>query len=344
MSEALFVAGSGGVGKTTLAGALALAAAARGNKTLVVTVDPAKRLAQALGLEHLTNDPVRVPGTAMLHAAMLDAAASWESLVHRHTDVRTAERVISNRFFRAVADRFPSGQAYAVAEETARLAATGEYDAVIVDTPPVGGGVDFFDAPKQIRGLVAGKALRLLTGPPIPGKRAMFAITTKPALRLADRILGGPLLQDAAEFLLDLRTTYDGVRRRSREVQRLLDGSGLIVATTLEPGPAGVALSLLEKHKGPTRAILANRVIPAAWADAGVTGDDPPAKNLQNWGAEARRQAAIRAELAAAGPDIIETPLVSPEPASLVQLEALAQASGLGRLFTRAQPPLPAPP
>ncbi|MFQ5427321.1 MAG: ArsA family ATPase, partial [Gaiellales bacterium] len=236
MTSALFVAGAGGTGKTTVAGALAVAASRTGRQTLVLTVDPALRLGQALGVSHLGNEPVPVPGSRTLSAAMLDAAASWDALVGRHTDADTAARLTSSRFFRAIADRFPAGQAYAVAEETARFVEEGSFETVIVDTPPIGGAVDFFDAPMHIRSLVAGRALRVLTGPRIPGSRIVFAATARPALRLADRVLGGPLLVDLADFLVDLRTTYDGIRDRSRAVQRLLDTSQRIVVATPHRG------------------------------------------------------------------------------------------------------------
>lgn len=334
MTEALFVLGSGGVGKTTLAGALASAAAERGLTTLVVTVDPARRLAQALGLTGLGNDPVLVPDSEHLHAAMLDAAASWEALVRRHTDRATADRLVHNRFFRAIADRFPAGQAYAVAEETARLVDSGEFDVIVVDTPPVGGGVDFFDAPDRIRMLVAGRTLRLLTGPPIPGRRLLFSVTAKPTLRLADRMLGGPLLTDVGDFLIDLRTTYDGIRHRARQVQALLDRSDRIVVATPDPGPVAAARALTERHPMRVRAIVANRVVPAAWADAAALGGDAASMNMIRWAAEARRHRDVCAELAATGLPVIEVPWITPEPTTLGEVAGLAEQAGLQHLFS----------
>ena len=265
---------------------------------------------------------------------MLDAAASWEALVRRHTDPITAERLIQSRFFRAIADRFPAGQAYAVAEETARLADTGTFDVIVVDTPPVGGGVDFFGAPDQIRKLVAGRALRLLTGPPIPGKHLLFSTTAKPALRLADRMLGGALLEDVAQFLIDLRTTYDGIRDRARRVQVLLDESDRVIVTTPDPGPVAVAKELVDQLPDRVVAVVANRVLPAAWAETASGAEDAVSVNFARWATEARRHRETCIELAETGVPILQIPWVTPEPTSLAHIADLAEDAGLQRLFS----------
>ena len=147
MTRALLGAGAGGVGKTTLSAAFGVAAARHGQDTLVLTVDPARRLANALGLESLGNTPTDVPGRPHLSAAMLDATASWEAIVRRHADPATVERLLASRFFRAVAERFPAGQSYAAAEEMAGHIDAGEFGLIVVDTPPSSGGIDFFTSP-----------------------------------------------------------------------------------------------------------------------------------------------------------------------------------------------------
>jgi anion-transporting ArsA/GET3 family ATPase len=330
VTRIVFVIGAGGVGKTTTAGALAVAASGAGVHTLVMTVDPARRLAQALGLEALGNTPITV--APLLDAAMLDAAASWQSLVRRHTDVATAERLIASRYFQAIAERFPAGQAYAVAEETERIVAASTYDLVVVDTPPVGGGVDFFEAPRHIRTLVAGRALRVLTGPSLPGRRLLYGLTARPALRLADRVLGGPLLEDLGTFLLDLRTTYDGIRDRAATVERLVTDSEAIVVTTPDPGPADEARRLIVQASERRRQVVLNRVVPAEWIGLGNASGDAYDRNLAAWATEALRHESVAESLTAAGAHVTTMLWMSSAPTSLEALGQMAHAADLERL------------
>lgn len=331
MTTAILVTGSGGVGKTTTAGALGALAAASGHSTLVLTVDPARRLAQALGLDGLTTDPH--PVTDGLMAAMLDPTAAWEALVHRHTDPTTADRVVASRFFRAIADRFPAGQAYAAAEEAAGFVEGGEYDLVVVDTPPFGGGADFFEAPSQIRELVAGRALRVLTGPPIPGRRLLYGMTARPALRLADKVLGGPLLEDLGSFLIDLRTTYDGIRRRAAEVEKVLGRARTVVVTTPDPGPVAEAHALLDRRRSSDRLAILNRVVPQAWIGLGDPAGDPWDRNLDAWGHEALRHQAVAESLVASDATVVTVPWMSSSPSTVEELLAMAHRAGMESLL-----------
>lgn len=299
MSAIVLVVGAGGVGKTTMAAAIAAAAARGGAKSLVLTVDPALRLADALGLE-LGNHPTPVSGIDGLAAAMLDAAASWEAIVRTHASRPVADRLIANPLFRAVADRFPSGQSYAAAEEMTTHADSGAWDVVVVDTPPSSGGIDFLASPQRMRALVAGRALRWLTGPRLPGKRAVYSLTARPALRLADAVLGGPLLEDVADFLLDLRETYDGISRRSRQVEAVMRRASSVIVTTADPSPVREMARFFDElpsWAGRPRAVIFNRALPAEWADAITTPDDALDANLARWGLEAARQDDIRSEI-----------------------------------------------
>jgi anion-transporting ArsA/GET3 family ATPase len=334
MTRALLVTGSGGVGKTTTAGALAVLASERGAKTLVLTVDPARRLAQALGLDDLHREPH--PVAERLDAAMLDPTASWEALIRRHTDTVTAERIIGSRFFRAIADRFPAGQAYAAADEAARIVEADEYDLVVVDTPPFGGGADFFEAPSQVRTLVAGRALRILTGPPIPGRRMLFGLTARPALRLADRVLGGPLLEDLGSFLVDLRSAYDGIRGRAKEVEEIIGVSRSIVVTTPDPGPVAEAHTLLARRRSSERLAIVNRVVPATWIGLGDPDGDPYDVNLHRWSTEALRHQAVAETLISAGAHVVTVLWRSEAPTSLPALADLAHESGFENLLVQA--------
>lgn len=338
MTRALFVAGAGGVGKTTLSAAIAAHAAGRGLSTLVMTVDPARRLADALGLEAISNEPTKVPGSLPLHAAMLDAATAWESIVKRHADPEVVDRLLASPFFQAVAHRFPAGQAYAAGEETAGHIERGVWDLVVVDTPPAGGGIDFFSAPERISSLVGGRVLRWLTGAKLPGRRTLYAFTARPVLKVADSVLGGPLLEDVAEFLLDLRTAYDGISRRARDVERHFRSNPIAVVTTADPTPVAETVRFfreLPKAASTPRAIIFNRSLPAGWSRRVRPPAGTPAAvvgNLTRWGGEARRQADVRQELASRyGAGVIEVPWTS---------EPLTSLEGLVELWSTASGPI----
>jgi anion-transporting ArsA/GET3 family ATPase len=324
----VLVVGAGGVGKTTMAAAIAADAARAGARTLVLTVDPARRLADALGID-VGNHPVAVPGMDQMSAAMLDAAASWEAIVRAHADEAVAERLVRNSLFRAVADRFPSGQAYAAAEEMTAHAESGEWDVLVVDTPPSAGGIDFLASPRRMRSLVAGRALRWLTGPGIPGRRALYAVTARPALKIADAVLGGPLLEDVAEFLLDLRETYDGISRRSKQVERAMRSAATVVVTTADPAPIREAVRFVEElpeWASPPGVVVFNRSLPAEWAHAVAEPKDALDANLARWGLEAERQGDVRAELAARyGVEPVVIPWLAEMPASPTALADLAE-------------------
>ncbi len=309
-TRAVVVTGAGGVGKTTLAAALAVRAARRGDTALVLTVDPARRLAGALGLEHIGNDPVAVPGEARLWAAMLDVTASWEAILHRYAEPAVAERLLVDPFFRAIADRFPAAQSFAAAEQMATLTEEHRWDLIVVDTPPAGGGIDFFLAPRRTGELVGSRLLHWLTGARLPARRALYRLTARPMLRLADTVLGGSLLEGVADFLLDLRTMYDGLRARSRTIERHLRRATTVVVTTADPTPlrevARFFAELAEIRITP-RVVVFNRALPLAWLEAsrrpleGVT--DPALRaaletNLHRWAEEAGRQETARDEVA----------------------------------------------
>jgi anion-transporting ArsA/GET3 family ATPase len=301
VTRTLVVTGAGGVGKTTISAALAVAAARDGLRTLVLTVDPAKRLTTALGIE-ISNEPEPHPDEPGLWAAMLDATASWQEVVRRHADPDVAERLIDNEFFVAATSHFPASQSYAAAEEAATYVDARAWDLVIVDTPPAAGGIDFFTAPSNMADLVGGRLLRWLTGARIPGRRFFFDRTAKPMLRLADQVLGSNLLERIAEFFMDLRTTYDGVSKRARQIERHMRTATTLVVTTSDPAPMAETVRFfqaLPEVASPPVAVIFNRSLPEAWIEAplpdGVESD--LATNLQRWSAEAKQQRRVRNEL-----------------------------------------------
>ena len=252
--EIVVFCGSGGVGKTSTAAAAALAAATQFEaRVLVVTIDPAKRLANALGLESFGNVERRIPDDLLraagiqargeLYAAMLDTKRSWDDLVLRHApNEETAYRILDNRMYHNVTSRFVQSHDYIAMERLYDIHATGSYDLIVIDTPPTRNAIDFLDAPKRMADFFGGRLLRWLTMPyRIGGRRGarLVNLAGKPFYQLADRILGGQFLQDIAEFFLNFETMYSGFIERAQAVERLLHDrrTTFAVVTTLEGAP-----------------------------------------------------------------------------------------------------------
>lgn len=303
MTKALLVTGSGGVGKTTVSAAIAIKAARDGVRTLVVTVDPARRLADALGVSDLGDEPQPHTDEPNLWAAMLDSAKSWRAVATRHAEPDVAARLADNEFFKAASEHFPASQSYAAADQAATFVQAKAWDLVVVDTPPSAGGIDFFKAPAQMADLVGGRLLRLLTGGPLPGRRFFYDRAARPMLRLADTVLGSDLLQRVSEFLLDLRTTYDGVASRGREIERILSEASILVVTTADPTPLEEAVRFyrqLPDLASVPAAVVFNRTLPAEWAGmkpdpemSALTG-----RLIESWASETLRQTDARDEFA----------------------------------------------
>ena len=289
--------GSGGVGKTTVSAALAMSiAATQDARVLVLTVDPAKRLASALGIKGIGADPVTIsrarlrraglPARGEVVAEMLDMKSAWDNMVERYSaDRRSAERILKNRFYQRISDAFVGSHEYAAMEALYELHEAGEYDCVVVDTPPSRSALDFLEAPARLTDYVGARLLSWLAGPSGVGLRAMnFAAT--PFLRLADRLLGGDVLSEVSDFVRQLQGLYGGVQKRARDVYRLLRSPqvGFVVVTTLEPGPFAEAeffAAKLREYTMPLRGMVVNRVLPASLRDtssaaaATTLADDP---------------------------------------------------------------------
>ena len=276
--------GSGGVGKTTVSAALAMSiAATQGERVLVLTVDPARRLATALGLKGIGTDAVTIsrarlraaglPARGEVAAAMLDMKAEWDRMVERYApDRRSAQRILGNRFYQRISDAFIGSHEYAAMEALYELYESGEYDCVVIDTPPSRNALDFLEAPARLTDYVGAKLLSYLAGPSGFGLRAMN-LAAAPFLRLADRLLGSEVLEEVSDFVRQLQTLYGGVQRRARDMYRLLRSPevGFVVVTTLEPGPfteAEFFISKLREYAMPLRALVVNRVLPDALRDA----------------------------------------------------------------------------
>jgi anion-transporting ArsA/GET3 family ATPase len=280
--EVVVFCGSGGVGKTSIAAASALTAAARlGGKVLVLTIDPAKRLADALGLEVFGNVARRVPLDAYaelgveprgeLWAAMLDTKRSWDELVLRHApDEATAYRILDNRMYHNVTSRFVQSHDYIAMERLYEIHGGGDYDLIIIDTPPTRNAIDFLEAPARMAEFFGGRLLRWLTMPyRIGGGRGgrMFNAASKPFYQMADRVLGSQFLQDIAEFFLNFQSMYGGFVERAQAVEQLLHDrrTTFAVVTTLEGAPLREAETFcreLTARNFDLGALVLNKVLP----------------------------------------------------------------------------------
>ena len=201
----------------------------RSGKVLVLTVDPARRLATALGLESFGNTPVRVPADAAIHgidrvelrgelwAAMLDTKAGWDELIRRHApDAATRDAVLANPLYENITSRFVHSHEYLAMEQLHDLHATGQFDLVIVDTPPSRNALSILDAPSRMVDFFGSRLLRWLT---VPYRSRLFTAASKPFYQVADRVLGSRFLQDIADFFVLFQAMEPGFVRRAREVE-----------------------------------------------------------------------------------------------------------------------------
>jgi anion-transporting ArsA/GET3 family ATPase len=225
--------GAGGVGKTTTAAALALRAAEQhGRRTVVLTIDPARRLAQALGLTELDNRPRLVKtgsqddgGGGELHAMMLDMKRTFDEIVEAHTEPQRAQEIFENPFYQAMSATFSGTQEYMAMEKLGQLRAEDRWDLIVVDTPPSRNALDFLDAPARLGRFLDGKMLRLLLAPARAGGRSMFQLVTASFgvfSRTVQRVLGTQLLRDLAGFVEALDSMFGGFRERSERTYRVL--------------------------------------------------------------------------------------------------------------------------
>lgn len=280
--EIVISCGSGGVGKTTTAAAIgAMAAAYHGGKVLVLTVDPARRLANALGLERFGNIEVQVPAKAFadagveprgeLYAAMLDTKQSWDDLIRRHApDAKTRDALLANPLYNNVTGKFVQSHDYVAMERLYEIHASGAYDLIVVDTPPTRNAIDFLEAPERMTELFTGRLLRWLLA---PYQSRMFSAASKPFYRVADRVLGAQVLEDLAEFFMLLQTMADGFIERAQSVSRTLADkrTTFLVVSTLEAAPVQEAeyfIGALAERRFHLGAVVLNKVLPDYLRDA----------------------------------------------------------------------------
>ncbi len=277
--EMVLVCGSGGVGKTTTAAAMGVAAAASmPGRVLVLTVDPARRLADALKIGALGNDAVKVPKKAFkragveqrgeLWAAMLDTKAGWDELIARHApDAQLRESVLANPLYQNITSRFVHSHDYLAMERLHELHASGEWDLIIVDTPPSRNAIAFLDAPGRMREFFGSRLLKWLT---VPYRSRLFTVASKPFYQVADRVLGSRFLQDIAEFFILFQAMERGFVRHAREVEATLSDprTTFVVVSTLEAAPMHEATYLaraLDRRDLHLGAIVGNRALPRSF-------------------------------------------------------------------------------
>jgi len=268
--------GSGGVGKTTAAAAIGLRAAERGRHVVVLTVDPARRLAQAMGLSFLDNIPRPVDANltsgGSLHAMMLDMKRTFDEIVEAHADPDRAAQILANPFYQSLSSSFAGTQEYMAMEKLGQLHRTDEWDLIVVDTPPSRSALDFLDAPERLGRFLDGRLIRLLTAPAKPGRaylkmlNAGFSLVTG----TLTKVLGAQVLKDMQTFVTAFDTMFGGFRERAEATYRLLQtpGTAFIVLAAPEPDALREASYFVERLAGermPLAGLILNRVhVPAA--------------------------------------------------------------------------------
>lgn len=233
--------GAGGVGKTTTAAALGLRAAERGRKVVVLTIDPARRLAQSMGIDSLDNTPRRVKGIddtagGELHAMMLDMKRTFDEIVEAHADPERAAAILGNPFYQSLSAGFAGTQEYMAMEKLGQLRSRDEWDLIVVDTPPSRSALDFLDAPKRLGSFLDGKLIRVLLAPAKVGGRAgmkFLNVGMSMMTGALGKVLGGQLLKDVQTFVAAMDSMFGGFRTRADATYKLLQAPGtafLVVA------------------------------------------------------------------------------------------------------------------
>ena len=263
--------GAGGVGKTTTAAALGVRAAERGRKVVVLTIDPARRLAQSMGIDSLDNTPRRVKGIegdGELHAMMLDMKRTFDEIVEAHADGERARAILENPFYQSLSAGFAGTQEYMAMEKLGQLRARDEWDLIVVDTPPSRSALDFLDAPKRLGSFLDGKFIKLLMAPAKMGGRAgmkFLNVGMSMMTGTLGKLLGGQLLRDVQTFVAAMDTMFGGFRTRADATYRLLQAPGtafLVVAAPERDAlrEAAYFVERLAAEEMPLAGLVLNRV------------------------------------------------------------------------------------
>ncbi|MDQ3480967.1 MAG: AAA family ATPase [Actinomycetota bacterium] len=276
--------GSGGVGKTTTSAALALRAAERGRKVVVLTIDPARRLAQSMGIEILDNTPRPVPGIhpegeGSLDAMMLDMKRTFDEVVESQASPEKAEQILANSFYQALSSSFAGTQEYMAMEKLGQLRKdalkTGRWDLIVVDTPPSRSALDFLDSPERLSSFLDGRFIRLLLTPAKGPARFMTAglgVVTN----ALNKIVGTQFLRDVQTFIAAMDTLFGGFRQRAQRTFELLQAreTAFVVVAAPEPDAlreAAYFVERLNEERMPLAGLIVNRA--SREAIGGISGD-----------------------------------------------------------------------
>jgi anion-transporting ArsA/GET3 family ATPase len=279
------------VGKTTTAAALALRAAERGRKVVVLTIDPARRLAQSMGLSELDNVPRAVDGAdGTLDAMMLDMKRTFDEVVEAHASRERAEQILANPFYIALSSSFAGTQEYMAMEKLGQLsadaAATGRWDLIVVDTPPSRSALDFLDAPARLSSLLDGRFIKLMLAP-ARGPARIFSAGFGLVTSALNKVLGTQVLRDVQTFIAAFDTLFGGFRARAEKTYRLLqqDGTAFVVVAAPEPDALREAAYFVERltqEKMPLGGLVINRATAPGAALGGKEADVAQARLLES--------------------------------------------------------------
>ena len=299
--------GAGGVGKTTTAAALGVRAAeVHGRRTVVLTIDPARRLAQSMGLSELDNTPRQVKGIdaengGELHAMMLDMKRTFDEVVQQHTTPQRASEIFANPFYQAMSSTFSGTQEYMAMEKLGQLRSTDEWDLIVVDTPPSRSALDFLDAPARLSRFLDGRMLRLLLAPARSGKSMFSLVTASFGLfsRAVQKVLGAQLLTDLSGFVAALDSMFGGFRHRADETYRILQDpqtSFLLVAAPERDAvrEAAYFAERLVAERMPLAGLVLNRMHRSAVGDLSAQRSEDAAAALAAAGDQAVTADALR--------------------------------------------------
>ena len=274
--------GSGGVGKTTAAAAIGLRAAERGRQVCVLTVDPARRLAQSMGLSSLDNTPRLIEGVdqsadGSLHAMMLDMKRTFDEIVEAHSDPARAAQILANPFYQSLSSSFAGTQEYMAMEKLGQLRRSDEWDLIVVDTPPSRNALDFLDAPERLGRFLDGRLIKVLTAPVKAGRPFGRVINAGLSVMTGalTKLLGGQVLRDAQTFISAFDTMFGGFRERADATYKLLQtpGTSFVVIATPEPDAlreASYFVERLAEERMPLAGLILNRVHSLIASGAGI--------------------------------------------------------------------------
>ena len=276
--------GSGGVGKTTTAAALGVRAAEAGRRAVVLTIDPARRLAQSLGLSELDNTPAPIPGIdtsagGWLDAMMLDMKRTFDEVVIAHSEPGRAQAILDNPFYQALSTSFAGTQEYMAMEKLGQLhqqsRSEGTWDLIVVDTPPSRSALDFLDAPKRLGAFLDGRLIRILAAPARAGGRAYVRLLSASLgvfSNVLNKIVGAQVLADLQTFVASFEALFGGFRERADQTYSLLAAPGTAFVVVAAPEPdalreASYFVERLESEAMPLAGLVLNRVAPVRLPD-----------------------------------------------------------------------------